>query len=193
MKMDREKKLKSRREYEKAKQDAAVAFACFSISDTSNSFLFWAILLLRTWLHVSLTAPSRARPTLIIISILFIYSSFLISFHSLIHSWFINNLLFIYQASRATGDRVWRMPLYKQYRKQMDSHIADINNVGTRGRMAGSCTAAAFLKVCHYRYSWYINMIVTWLSGVKRPMKKSHEFVNVNFYRNLLISLNGLI
>ena len=44
--MDREEKLKRRREYEKVKQDAEVTFAWFSISDASNSFLFWAILLL---------------------------------------------------------------------------------------------------------------------------------------------------
>lgn len=39
------------------------------------------------------------------------------------------------------------MPLYEQYSRQMDSRIADINNVGSQGRSAGSCTAAAFLKV----------------------------------------------
>lgn len=51
-----------------------------------------------------------------------------------------------------TGDRVWRMPLYSQYSKQIEGQVADINNIGTRGRLAGSCTAAAFLKV---RYCCY--------------------------------------
>jgi len=50
------------------------------------------------------------------------------------------------QAGRATGDRLWRMPLFAQYRKQMNSDIADINNTGTQDRSAGSCTAASFLK-----------------------------------------------
>ena len=50
------------------------------------------------------------------------------------------------QAGRLTGDRLWRMPLFAQYRKQMKSDIADINNIGTRDRSAGSCTAASFLK-----------------------------------------------
>ncbi|XP_062509821.1 cytosol aminopeptidase-like isoform X2 [Corticium candelabrum] len=52
----------------------------------------------------------------------------------------------LHQASHKTGDRVWRMPLFSQYRKQIESHLADINNVGQRGRSAGACTAAAFLN-----------------------------------------------
>ncbi|XP_059148774.1 cytosol aminopeptidase-like [Physella acuta] len=53
----------------------------------------------------------------------------------------------LHNAGKATGDRVWRMPLFKHYTKQMtECDLADINNVGTKGREAGSCTAAAFLK-----------------------------------------------
>ena len=33
-----------------------------------------------------------------------------------------------------TGDRVWRMPLYQQYTKQIEARTADISNVGARGR-----------------------------------------------------------
>ena len=44
---------------------------------------------------------------------------------------------------------MWRMPVFKHYTKNMtDCVLADLNNIGTGGRMAGSCTAAAFLKVC---------------------------------------------
>ncbi|KAF0307812.1 Cytosol aminopeptidase [Amphibalanus amphitrite] len=49
-------------------------------------------------------------------------------------------------AGSATGDRVWRMPLWKHYTKSMTKcDLADLNNIGgaTGG---GSCTAAAFLK-----------------------------------------------
>jgi aminopeptidase len=52
----------------------------------------------------------------------------------------------LHQAGRVTGDRLWRMPLYEQYSKQMESKVADLNNAGCNGRSAGSCTAAAFLK-----------------------------------------------
>jgi len=46
-------------------------------------------------------------------------------------------------ANRA-GDRCWPLPLYEEYREQINSEIADITNVG--GRPAGVCTAAMFLK-----------------------------------------------
>ncbi len=48
-------------------------------------------------------------------------------------------------ASGETGEKVWRMPLDKAFRREMDSVFADIRNVGN-GRYGGSCTAAAFLS-----------------------------------------------
>lgn len=47
-------------------------------------------------------------------------------------------------ASAATGEKLWRMPLDKAYDKMLESKNADIKNIG--GRWAGSCTAAAFIK-----------------------------------------------
>jgi len=50
------------------------------------------------------------------------------------------------KAGMETGDRVWRMPLFKHYTELMTkSTIADINNISA-SREAGSCTAAAFLQ-----------------------------------------------
>ena len=46
-------------------------------------------------------------------------------------------------AGKATGDKLWRMPIGPAYDKLIDSPIADIKNVGPRG--AGSITAAQFL------------------------------------------------
>jgi leucyl aminopeptidase len=47
-------------------------------------------------------------------------------------------------ASAVAGENTWRMPLPKQYEKQIDSKIADIRNIG--GRAGGSITAALFLQ-----------------------------------------------
>ncbi|MBS0233559.1 MAG: leucyl aminopeptidase [Proteobacteria bacterium] len=47
-------------------------------------------------------------------------------------------------ASRATGEKLWRMPLDKAFDKAMDSKNADMKNAG--GRWAGAATAAAFLQ-----------------------------------------------
>jgi leucyl aminopeptidase len=40
-------------------------------------------------------------------------------------------------------ERVWQLPLYREYRRQIDSDIADMKNVG--GRPAGALTAASLL------------------------------------------------
>ncbi|KAF2073767.1 hypothetical protein CYY_004936 [Polysphondylium violaceum] len=50
----------------------------------------------------------------------------------------------IEQSGNTAGERMWRMPLAQEYRKQMDSKYADIVNAG--GRSGGSCSAAMFLK-----------------------------------------------
>ncbi len=47
-------------------------------------------------------------------------------------------------ASKASGDPLWRMPLWEAYLADLKSPIADLVNSG--GRMAGSITAALFLK-----------------------------------------------
>lgn len=47
-------------------------------------------------------------------------------------------------AGKASGDKLWRMPLGEAYDKLIDSPIADIKNVGPRE--AGSITAAQFLQ-----------------------------------------------
>uniref|UniRef100_A0A3P8ZLA0 Cytosol aminopeptidase n=1 Tax=Esox lucius TaxID=8010 RepID=A0A3P8ZLA0_ESOLU len=53
----------------------------------------------------------------------------------------------IHKASVVTGDRVWRMPLFDHYTRQVtDCHLADLNNVGKYSRSGGACTAAAFLR-----------------------------------------------
>ena len=48
------------------------------------------------------------------------------------------------EAGRKSGERCWQLPLWEEYRKQLDSETADLQNVG--GRPGGSITAAAFLK-----------------------------------------------
>ncbi len=47
-------------------------------------------------------------------------------------------------AAEATGERVWELPLFDEFKEQIKSDIADIKNTG--GRDGGSITAALFLK-----------------------------------------------
>jgi len=48
------------------------------------------------------------------------------------------------KAGAQTEEKVWRMPLGKNYDKLIDSKVADMKNIG--GRWAGSITAAQFLQ-----------------------------------------------
>src|SRR5690606_11353201 len=50
----------------------------------------------------------------------------------------------VLEAGDRAGQRCWRLPLWEEYRRQLDSNIADIKNTG--GRPAGTITAARFLK-----------------------------------------------
>ena len=50
----------------------------------------------------------------------------------------------ILAAGRATGEKLWRMPLAPAYDKLIDSKFADVKNSG--GRHAGSITAAQFIQ-----------------------------------------------
>jgi leucyl aminopeptidase len=47
-------------------------------------------------------------------------------------------------AADEVDDPIWRMPLWRNYRRFFDSDIADFNNSG-RGGMAGAVVAALFL------------------------------------------------
>jgi leucyl aminopeptidase len=47
-------------------------------------------------------------------------------------------------ASAESGDPLWRLPLVDGYRKQIESTVADVSNLGTPG--AGVQTGAAFLE-----------------------------------------------
>lgn len=48
-------------------------------------------------------------------------------------------------AADAAGEKIWRLPLYDEFKPKLKSDIADLKNAGSRGE-AGSCCAAMFLK-----------------------------------------------
>jgi leucyl aminopeptidase len=56
------------------------------------------------------------------------------------------------ESGREVGEKIWQLPLDKEYTRQIKSDIADIKNVG--GRKAGTITAAAFLKEFADGTSW---------------------------------------
>ncbi|MCI0337591.1 MAG: leucyl aminopeptidase [Acidobacteria bacterium] len=50
----------------------------------------------------------------------------------------------IIAAGRNAGEKIWQLPLDKEYREQIKSEIADIKNIG--GRKAGTITGAYFIR-----------------------------------------------
>ena len=55
-------------------------------------------------------------------------------------------------AGESTYERVWQLPLFEEYEKQIKSDIADVKNTG--GRWAGSITGGLFLKKFIGNYKW---------------------------------------
>jgi len=51
----------------------------------------------------------------------------------------------IFESAEQVEEKLWRFPLAEEYDKQIDSKIADMQNIGV-GRGAGSITAAQFLQ-----------------------------------------------
>ncbi len=86
------------------------------------------------------------------------------------------------KAGETTGDRAWRMPLWKEYTKQLESPFADLGNIG--GPKAGSVTAACFLQEFVGDTHWaHLDIAGTaWLSGNRkgatgRPVELLMQFL----------------
>ncbi len=58
----------------------------------------------------------------------------------------------VLDAGEAAGERMWRLPLFPEYRKLLDSKLADLKNVG--GRPAGTITGGWFLREFVGETSW---------------------------------------
>ncbi len=75
-------------------------------------------------------------------------------------------------ASKATGEKIWRMPLDKSFHKLIDTPNADMKNLG--GRWAGSCTAAAFLERFIKDTPWaHLDIAGTAMDGKKTDVNTS--------------------
>jgi leucyl aminopeptidase len=93
-------------------------------------------------------------------------------------------------AGEATSEKLWRMPLGKEYDKIIDSRFADMKNSG--GRQAGSITAAQFLKRFVGDTPWaHLDIAGTALSSPQTEINQSwasgygvrllDEFVRANY------------
>jgi leucyl aminopeptidase len=72
------------------------------------------------------------------------------------------------EAAEAESDPMWRLPLWRNYRRLFDSDVADINNSGRAG-FAGSIVAALFLdRFVPQEVAWAHFDVYSW-NDVSRP------------------------
>jgi leucyl aminopeptidase len=69
-------------------------------------------------------------------------------------------------AGEAEGEPGWELPLWQSYRKQIDSNIADVKNIGNR--YGGAITAALFLKEFVGEVPW-AHMDIAGVAFAERP------------------------
>jgi leucyl aminopeptidase len=71
-------------------------------------------------------------------------------------------------AAEATGDRLWRLPLYDEYVEAIKSQVADVKNSG--GRTSGIGSSAKFIEHFTEGYPWaHIDMASMSLSDEDKP------------------------
>ncbi len=93
------------------------------------------------------------------------------------------------KAGKNTFERVWRLPLFDEYKEQIRSDIADIKNSG--GRPAGSITGALFLEEFVNKRPWaHLDIAGTaYLSKEKRYHARHATGVGVRLLINFLENL----
>ena len=71
-------------------------------------------------------------------------------------------------AAKNCNDKVWQLPLFAEYKEQLKSNFADLQNIG--GRPAGTITAATFLAHFAQNYHWaHLDIAGTaWKSGKEK-------------------------
>jgi leucyl aminopeptidase len=75
-------------------------------------------------------------------------------------------------AGKATGERVWRLPLDPAYDKLIDSKFADMKNTG--GRHGGSITAAQFLQRFVNGVPWaHLDIAGTGMGSLQNDLNQS--------------------
>lgn len=96
----------------------------------------------------------------------------------------------VLSSARSAGEKMWHMPLDDEYRDQIKSTIADIQNVGGRG--AGASTAAWFIREFTGDTPWvHLDIAGTaWLDDAKPWMGKGGTGVAVRTLVDLAMNFD---
>lgn len=75
------------------------------------------------------------------------------------------------RADRRAGDRVWRLPLWPEYRRFLKSPVADLRNFATTGQNGSTPVAAAFLSHFVGAHPWlHLDIYNTCWNGADTPL-----------------------
>ena len=90
----------------------------------------------------------------------------------------------VLQAANEVNDKAWQLPLFDEYKEQLKSNFADLQNIG--GRPAGTITAAAFLSHFTESYPWvHLDIAGTaWKSGKEKGATGRPVPLLLQFLRN---------
>ena len=91
-------------------------------------------------------------------------------------------------AAKQAGEKMWHMPLDDEYRDQLKTVYADIQNIG--GRWGGACSAAMFLKEFAEDTPWvHIDVAGTaWLDDAKPYLAKGPTGIPLGSMVNLALN-----
>ncbi|UVI31496.1 leucyl aminopeptidase [Paenibacillus spongiae] len=92
----------------------------------------------------------------------------------------------VMQASKQSGERIWQLPSFPEYRKQLDSDAADMKNSG--GRMGGTITGGLFIGAFAEDRPWvHLDIAATaWLDSERSWEPKGGTGVMVRTLGELL-------
>ncbi len=95
------------------------------------------------------------------------------------------------QAGKATHERVWRLPLWDEYKEQLKSDVADLKNVTDTGQ-AGAITAAKFLEEFAEGLPWaHLDIAGTaWADKDKPYVPKGAVGIGIRLLLNLMENWN---
>lgn len=95
------------------------------------------------------------------------------------------------RAAAASGEKTWRLPMYKEYDDYIKSEVADIKNVATKG--AGTIVGAKFLERFVEGLPWVHMDIanVDMMDKDKGWISKGPSGISVRTMINLALSLDG--
>ena len=89
-------------------------------------------------------------------------------------------------SGEATYERAWQLPLFKEYKDQLKSDFADLNNIG--GRAAGTIVAASFLEEFVDKTPWaHLDIAgMAYLPQARRYHPKNASGIGVRLLINFL-------